>query len=400
MASGNRSGLRPFQIASLRYICRMPLESSPRRVLVVGAGVGGLATAIAMRRRGIEAEVVELHDRPPVVGVGLTLLGPTLRALGTLGLLDDIVARGWGMDELLFCDASGEVFGTVEIPRLNGPDHPGQVGMLRPVLHEVLADAAQRAGTPVRRGVTVADLEQGPDGVEVRLTDGSRDVFDLVVGADGIRSAIRAMVFPDAPDPEFRRQAVWRAVLDRPPELTRYHLFYGSSTKAGIDPVSDTKLYVLLVQNVTDATRPDQARLPELLCGLLAEYGSPLAELVPRIQDPDAVDYRPLETVLVPRPWYRGRVVLVGDAAHSMTPHLASGAGMAIEDGIVLSDELAVGDAVEAALERFMERRWDRCRTVVENSTQISEWERAPAGAGGDAVALTGASMALLAQPI
>jgi 2-polyprenyl-6-methoxyphenol hydroxylase-like FAD-dependent oxidoreductase len=384
----------------LRYICPMPSESSSRRALVVGAGIGGLATAIAMRRRGIEAEVVELHDRPPVVGVGLTLLGPTLRALGTLGVLDEVVARGWGMDELLFCDASGAVFGTVEVPRLNGPDRPGQVGMLRPVLHEVLAAAAQRAGTPVRRGVTVADLTQGSGGVEVRLTDGTRDVVDLVVGADGIRSGVRALAFPGAPEPEFRGQAVWRAVLDRPADLTRYHLFYGSSTKAGIDPVSDTRLYVLLVQNVPDATRPEQHRLPELLRGLLAEYGSPLAELVPRIRDPGAVDYRPLETLLVPRPWYRGRVVLVGDAAHSMTPHLASGAGMAIEDGIVLSEELAAGDAVEVALERFMERRWDRCRTVVENSMQISDWERAPAGAGGDAAALTGESMALLAQPI
>ena len=131
-----------------------------------------------------------------------------------------------------------------------------------------------------------------------------------------------------------------------------------------------------------------------------AKRASPLAELVPQIRDPAAVDYRPLETILVPRPWHRGRVVLIGDAAHSMTPHLASGAGMAIEDGIVLSEELAAADAVDAALERFMERRWDRCRTVVENSAQISEWERAPAGAGGDAAALTGASMALLAQPI
>jgi 2-polyprenyl-6-methoxyphenol hydroxylase-like FAD-dependent oxidoreductase len=208
------------------------------------------------------------------------------------------------------------------------------------------------------------------------------------------------MAFADAPQPEFRGQAVWRAVLDRPPDLTRYHLFYGSSTKAGIDPVSDTKLYVLLVQNVPDSARPDRERLPELLRSLLAEYGSPLAELVPQIRDPDAVDYRPLETILVSRPWYRGRVVLVGDAAHSMTPHLASGAGMAIEDGIVLSEELAVGDAIEVALERFMQRRWERCRTVVENSAQISDWERAPAGAGGDAAALTGESMALLAQPI
>ena len=92
--------------------------------------------------------------------------------------------------------------------------------------------------------------------------------------------------------------------------------------------------------------------------------------------------------------------MILGDAAHSMTPHLASGAGMAIEDGVVLSEELAAGDHIEAALERFMERRWERCRTVVENSAQISEWERSPAGAGGNAAALTGESMALLAQPI
>ncbi|MFZ0386838.1 MAG: FAD-dependent monooxygenase [Solirubrobacteraceae bacterium] len=378
----------------------MASKSSPRRVLVVGAGVGGLATAIAMRRRGIASEVVELRERPPIVGVGLTLMGPTMRALDMLGLLDAIVARGWGMDELLFCDASGTVFDSVDIPRLNGPDYPGQVGILRRDLHAVLADAADATETPIRCGVTVEGLQQGPDGIVASLTDGTQSVFDLVVGADGIRSAVRRMAFADAPEPKFRGQAVWRALLDRPPDLTRYHLFYGPSTKAGIDPVSDTKLYVLLVQNVPDATRPDQERLPELLRALLAEYGSPLAELVPQIRNPSDVDYRPLETILVPRPWYRGRVVLVGDAAHSMTPHLASGAGMAIEDGIVLSDELAVGDPVEAALERFMERRYERCRMVVENSSQISDWERAPAGAGGDAAALTGESVALLAQPI
>jgi 2-polyprenyl-6-methoxyphenol hydroxylase-like FAD-dependent oxidoreductase len=378
----------------------MASKPSTRRVLVVGGGVGGLAAAIAMRRRGIASEVVELHQHAPIVGVGLTLMGPTLRALDALGLLDLIVARGWGMDELLFCDVSGTVFNAVEIPRLNGPDYPGQVGILRRDLHAVLADAAQATGTPVRGGVTVAGLEQRPDGIVADLTDGTQSVFDLVVGADGIRSGVRRLLFADAPEPEFRGQAVWRALLDRPPDLTRYHLFYGPSTKAGIDPVSDTKLYVLLVQNVPDATRPNQELLPELLRGLLAEYGSPLAELVPQIRVPSDVDYRPLETILVPRPWYRGRAVLIGDAAHSMTPHLASGAGMAIEDGIVLSEELAVGDSVDAALERFMERRYERCRMVVENSAQISDWERAPAGAGGDAAALTGESVALLAQPI
>lgn len=373
---------------------------SRTRVLIVGGGVAGLGAAIALRRRGIDADVVELHDEPPVVGVGLALLGPTLRALATLGLLDSVVERGWGMDELLFCDVSGAVFRTVDLPRLNGPDRPGQVGILRPALHDLLIEAAAEEGAPLRRGTTIAALRSGPDRVDVRFTAGDSARYDLVIGADGIRSSVRRMVFGDALQPRFRGQAVWRAVLDRPPELRKYHLFYGPRTKAGIDPVSGSKLYVLCVQNVPDATRPPQESLPELLRELLAEYGSPLAELVPRIRDPAAVDYRPLETILVPRPWYRDRVVLIGDAAHAMTPHLASGAGMAIEDGIVLSEELATGAPVLTALERFMERRWHRCRTVVENSARISEWERAPGSAGGDAAALTAESMALLAQPI
>jgi 2-polyprenyl-6-methoxyphenol hydroxylase-like FAD-dependent oxidoreductase len=382
------------------YTSAMPDASSPRRVLVVGGGVGGLAAAIALGRRGVGCDVVELHERPPVVGVGLTLLGPTLRALGELGLLDAAVERGWSMDEILFCDASGAVLDTVELPRLNGPGYPGQAGMLRAILHEVLAGAAEGAGAMVRRGLTVATLDDAGEHVDVTFTDGSSGAYDLVVGADGIRSSVRRVVFGEEPQPEFRGQAVWRAVLDRPAELTRYHLFYGPRTKAGINPVSDRKLYVLLVENVPDATRPPQDELPARLRELLADYGGPLTALAPQIQDPAAVDYRPLETLLVPRPWYRGRVVLIGDAAHAMTPHLASGAGMAVEDAIVLADELSSGGPVSAALERFMERRWDRCRMVVENSAQISDWERAPEGARGDAAALTGRSMAMLAQPI
>lgn len=379
-----------------------PIDSMPAggRVLVVGGGIGGLATAIALRRRSLRCDVVELHDRPPVVGVGLTLLGPTLRALGDLGLLDAAVQRGWSMDEILFCDAAGTIVETVELPRLNGPGYPGQAGMLRPALHEMLGGAAQNAGASIRRGLTVSAVRNVDAGVEVAFSDGTTGAYDLLVGADGIHSSVRRMVFGKEPKPQFRGQAVWRAVLDRPPDLTRYHLFFGATTKAGINPVSAEALYVLLVQNVPDATRPPRERLPELMRELLAEYGSPLAELVPRIRDPFAVDYRPLETVLVPRPWYRGRIVLIGDAAHAMTPHLASGAGMAIEDGIVLAEELAAAGPVDAALERFMERRWTRCRMVVENSAQLSDWERAPEGARGDAAALTGRSMAMLAQPI
>jgi 2-polyprenyl-6-methoxyphenol hydroxylase-like FAD-dependent oxidoreductase len=118
-----------------------------------------------------------------------------------------------------------------------------------------------------------------------------------------------------------------------------------------------------------------------------------------RIVEPEQVVWRALEVLLVPDPWHRGRVVLIGDAAHTTTPHLASGAGIAIEDAIVLGEELTGNRALDAALDRFMDRRFDRCRMVVENSVQLGEWEKhTPDDA--DPLALTSASWVRLAEPI
>jgi len=96
------------------------------------------------------------------------------------------------------------------------------------------------------------------------------------------------------------------------------------------------------------------------------------------IRDPGHVVYKPMETLLVPPPWYRGRVLLIGDAAHTTTPHHAQGAAMAVEDAVVLSELLQIGGDLEDVLEQFMERRWPRCKLVVEASVQVGEWEQNP----------------------
>jgi 2-polyprenyl-6-methoxyphenol hydroxylase-like FAD-dependent oxidoreductase len=115
--------------------------------------------------------------------------------------------------------------------------------------------------------------------------------------------------------------------------------------------------------------------------------------------DPERIDRRPLQAILLPPPWYRGRVLLIGDAAHSTTPHLAMGAGIAIEDAAVLGEELGSCDSLEEALEAFMERRFDRCRLVVENSLQLGEWEKNPQDPDADPAGLIDASFAVLAAP-
>lgn len=198
----------------------------------------------------------------------------------------------------------------------------------------------------------------------------------------------------DVPSPQFTGQAVWRTLMPRPPEIDVYHMIYGRKAKAGFVPVSDESLYMFVVQNVEDTSRPPREERPAILADLLdadhelVEYGKL------HVGQPD---YRPLEWMLVAAPWHRGRVVLLGDAVHTTTPHLAFGAAIAIEDATVLC-ELLEEHGVEEALERYTPRRYDRCRLVVENSVQLGEWERSPGAPDADPVGLTRESWATLIQ--
>jgi 2-polyprenyl-6-methoxyphenol hydroxylase-like FAD-dependent oxidoreductase len=134
--------------------------------------------------------------------------------------------------------------------------------------------------------------------------------------------------------------------------------------------------------------------------GLLQDFGGHIGEVRETITDPSRIVYRPVESMIMPKPWHKGRVVLIGDAVHTAPPQLASGAAVAIEDAIVLAEMLSSGiGAVADILTRFVDRRFERCRIVVENSYQLGEWEKNPGTAGADPSALQAASYAALAQP-
>ena len=146
-------------------------------------------------------------------------------------------------------------------------------------------------------------------------------------------------------------------------------------------------------------TRPEPEQLPALLREQLTEYQGLVADAREHIVDPQQINYRPIESFLLPAPWYKGRVLLIGDAAHASTPHLASGAGMAIEDAVVLSEMLASEAPITQILEGFMSRRYERCRMVVENSLQLVEWEKNPTAPDADFNGLTDRTMIELALP-
>lgn len=370
------------------------------RVLVVGAGISGMVLATALKKAGKTPDIVELQPEWDVFGVGISIQGPALRALRSIGLIDRCVRDGFGYSQVVNCDQNGKVEGVVDLPRLNGSQYPSCVGMMRPALHQILADALVETGVSVRFGLTVTSIRQSPDSVDVVFSDGTEREYDLVVGADGASSKIRETLFGPGHKPQYTGQAVWRAMVPRPQEVTARHAYYGPRHKAGFNPVSTQEMYIYLVQNVSGDPRLEPERWPALMRELLMDFGGRIGEVRDRITDPKRIVYRPVGSLLLPPPWYMGRVVVIGDAAHTAPPQLASGATVAIEDSIVLAELVRSGRPVPEALANFTARRYERCRIVVENSRQLGEWEKSPDTPGADPTALIAASMKALAAPI
>ena len=311
-----------------------------------------------------------------------------------------MVAQGYCYDATRICDATGNVVMASRVSgRPMGPRIPNGGGILRPVLHRIFAEATRASGASVRLGVSTAAIEQGAADVSVAFTDGTTHTYDLVVGADGVHSRLRAMLFPDAPPPAFTGQGCWRAVVPRPAAIDCGHVYVGGPVKAGITPVSRDEMYLFLLQPVPGNLRIPEADWPELLAGQLRGFGGALGAVRDHCDASARINYRPLEKLLLLPPWHKGRVVLIGDAAHATTPHLASGAGLAVEDALVLGELLSSEPAPEDALRRFVSRRYERCRMVVENSVRLGELEmrRAPAQEQAE---LQRVSMMALAEPI
>lgn len=376
------------------------MNAQPRRILIIGGGFSGMSAAIQLRRQGHEVELVEIDPGWRSYGAGISLGGATLRAFRTLGILDTFLAEGAASDGVRICLPHGPQVAELPTPRLAGPDVPGGGAIMRPVLARMLAEATRAAGTQVRLGCSFTRIEQDAEGVDVSFTDGERRRYDLVIGADGLYSKTRAALFPDAPQPRYSGQAVWRAVLPRPAEIDACTMWMGPRIKPGVNPVSKTEMYLFVTEPRPENRYVDPAEFVARLRALLADFEAPVLRAIrEQINEHSQIVFRPLEGLLLPRPWYQGRVVLIGDAVHATTPHLASGACIGIEDALVLAEELGRADDPDTALAAFQARRWERCRMVVENSARLGEIEVA----GGDKdehAQIMRASLMALAQPI
>lgn len=365
--------------------------------LVVGAGIGGLSAAIALGRDGHAVTLIERDPEWSVYGVGIIQQANVVRAMDQLGVLETFLDAAFGFDAVEIFIPDGTRVARVPSPRLV-EGRPSNVGISRRALQKVLADQARRFGAQVRLGMTVAALDDDGTGVTATFSDGTTGRYDVVIGADGVNSQVRGMILPDAETAQFTGQSVWRYNFPRPDGLDALQVYNGP-TGVGLVPMSAELMYMFVTTPEPDNPRYPREGIAAAMRGKLARCAPMIRELAEQITDDSGVVYRPLNGVLVTGPWAKGRIGLLGDAVHATTPHLGQGAGMAIEDAIVLADELSRARDVESALAAYRARRFDRCAYIVNSSLAICMGQLGK-GPLVDNQKATSEMFALVSQPI
>lgn len=351
--------------------------SKPGKILIVGAGIGGLCAAIALAQIGAEVEVIDIKPDNSVPGVGWGLRTNGLRALREIGLLEQTLAIGFPTPPLSYYDRNGRH--VVDIPygrKFDGM--PNNVQLPRLGFLEMASARALEVGCTIMMATTAVDIQQDATGVTVGLSDGSSRRYDLVIGFDGINSQIRGYLFGEKYVPVRSGGVAWRAPVRAPDTLKGALFCHGFGGKVGFVPLVGGMMYVIVTHFEPGRPRHDPAAFAQIMHQRAREMmgdSTFMAEAIDSLRTAPNVAYTPLDTVMVPNPWYRGRVMIMGDAAHAMTPYLGSGAAMAIEDGVVFAKLLQTGDTLYDVQTRFMARRYPRVKTIWDISLQMMHEE-------------------------
>ncbi|MEU6381758.1 FAD-dependent monooxygenase [Streptomyces sp. NPDC046909] len=379
------------------------------RVLVVGGGIAGMATAIGLRRNtagAVDVDVAELSGEP--VGAAITMMNRALDALGELGLYEELASVGtvFQANDLHYFDAAGArlpgSFGAGQKPTAGSPAPSGPIGLAlyRPQLAQLLSTtAAQEGANLLPLGLTVAALDSNPSGVEVTFTDGGRASYDVVVGAEGIRSTVRSHLFGDRYQPRFLGDLSLRLMVDSTGLDLQSGFHFSEGAMFVVAHLKNGLSYVFTAFSSDEIVFLDRAQAAARMRANTEHFTNPaMKTLRDRVRPDSDVVCRASQSLWIDEPWYRDRVVVIGDGAHTTTPHLASGGGMALEDGVVLAAELARADTPEEGLDRFYRRRYERVADVVRTTSRLNEL-RLLGGGAEEAGRLRGRAFARLAEP-
>ncbi len=336
--------------------------------LVIGGGIGGLTAAIALQQRGIEAHVYEAAPVLAPVGKGIGVPTNALLVLDRLGLADAVAARGVEIEHAEICDLHAGVLQIVDLEAARRQHGRGTVTILRAELQAALLEGL--APGTLHAGKRLLSTEQHETGVAVQFEDGTTAAGDVLIGADGIHSRVREGVAPGTPT-RYSGQTCFLGVarLRLPAPLNRTaREVWGGAARFGFSPVSDDLVYWFapLTQPPGDFSANS---VPDELRRLYGLFPHPIPAIIAHTAADDIIrvdlhDLTPLAS------WYRGRTVLLGDAAHAMTPNMGQGGAQAIEDAYVLAQSLAASASPEAAFAQYERIR----RAKVQKIAATSWW--------------------------
>lgn len=350
-----------------------------RKVAIAGSGVAGLAAAIQLAKAGVDVDVFEAKPELTALGSGISLQGNALRVFDALGAWDDINAAGFAFEGLnLRAPGPGApVVAALPDLKTGGPDYPSSMGIPRADLARILSEHAQRAGARLHFGADISGLDARADGaVEVFVAGESVGEFDLLVGADGLNSKVRGLIGIET-KPEPTGMGIWRAFVSRPAEVESTELYYGGPMYiAGYTPTGDDSMYAFLVEKAQDRFGLSDEEASRIMLEESRAYDGPWNAIRADLENGAHANYTWFTQHIVEEPWNRGRVVIIGDAAHSCPPTIAQGAAQGLEDALVLTELLVQREAVDQQLwDEFHARRLPRAKAVVEASVQLGQWQ-------------------------
>jgi 2-polyprenyl-6-methoxyphenol hydroxylase-like FAD-dependent oxidoreductase len=348
------------------------------KVAIVGSGVAGLAAGIQLAKAGVLVDLYEAKEAVGAAGSGITLQGNALRAFDALGAWDDIKAAGYPFTGLALRAPGPGAPVVAELPdvKSGGPDYPSTMGMPRAELAGILIEHAVAAGVSLRFASRVTGLDVSDDSVEVFVADESVGRYDLVIGADGLNSRVRDLIGITV-KPEPTGMGIWRTFVSRPAEVERSELYYGGPVYiAGYTPTGNDTMYAFLVEKAQDRTGVTDEEAARIMIEESRAYDGPWNSIRADLAAGGTANYTWFTQHVVAEPWNRGRVVIIGDAAHSCPPTIAQGAAQGLEDAVVLSELLVGRDELDQELwDEFHARRLPRATAVVEASVQLGQWQ-------------------------
>lgn len=337
-------------------------------VLIVGGGIAGLSAARAISQRGIDCEIVEIQPEWKPHGTGVYTPANGVDALRKLGIGDDAVAAGVPIRRREIATAAGKPVMDLDLEEVWGRGRYS-LGIARPALHRALRESTETV--PVLMGTTVTRIEASNGGVEVQFDDDSVRSYDVVVGADGANSRVRSLILGDIEVRQVLRRTC-RFLTTRPPGVDAWTLRAGRDGTILIIPVTEDTAYVYVQRRDRAASESKSDWMAPF-----ADFAEPIPSALLGWSEDNA--YWDALTELAPvSTWGQGRVVLIGDAAHSMPPFMAEGAALAVEDALELADVFASDRSDDEIAEALTARRADRVEWVRERNRRREKLTRIP----------------------